>query len=196
MKSARTRKQDQGQALVLTTLTMVAMMGFVGFATDIGLLLRDKVNLQKVADAAAISGAAQLPSGGDYTAAAKAAATQNGGTDGSNGTVTVTLGTTYHPSAVKVYVSQPENTFFMGMFGYSSVTVGATAVAGLTNGNGCIYALDLTPFKSEGMTMNGTGNLSAPNCSIYDNSGLSTNGASGAITAKSISVTGSYSGGD
>ncbi|HUI84473.1 MAG TPA: pilus assembly protein TadG-related protein [Candidatus Binatia bacterium] len=180
---------------MFTALAMFCLMGFLALATDVGLLLRDKVNLQKVADAAAIAGAAQLP-GGNYTAAAQASAAQNGLTNGTNGTVSVTLGTTYHPNAVKVYVSQPERTYFMGMFGYSSVTVGATAVAGITHGNGCLYALDLTPFKSEGITMNGSGNLNLPNCSVYDNSGLLTHGASGGISAKSIAVSGSYSGGD
>ncbi len=196
MKTARTRKRDQGQALVLTIVAMVSLMGFVALATDIGVLFRDKVNLQKVADAAAIAGAAQLINGGNYTAAAKDSATLNGVTDGTNGTVTVTLGTTYHPNALKVYVAQAERTFFMSLFGHGTVNVGATAVAGLTQGNGCLYALDLTPFKDEGMTMNGTGNLYAPQCGIYDNSGLLTHGVSGAIVAKFIAVAGSYSGSD
>lgn len=193
MQKAKNRNRDRGQALVLTALGMICLMGALGFATDIGLLFRDKVNLQKVADAAAIAGAAQIPSGGDYTTAAQDAAALNGVTNGTNGTVTVSMGTTYHPDAVKVYVSQPERTYFMELFGYSSVTVGATAVAGITNGNGCIYALDLKPFKSNGITMNGTGNLSA-NCGIFDNAGLLTDGASGAISAKFIVVSGSYSG--
>src|SRR5262249_19594802 len=57
------------------------------------------------------------------------------------------------------------------------------------------YAMDLTPFKDEGITLNGTGNVNVPNCGVYDNSGLLTHGASGAITAKSIAVVGEYSGG-
>jgi Putative Flp pilus-assembly TadE/G-like len=193
MQTAKNRNRDRGQALVLTALGMICLMGALGFATDIGLLFRDKVNLQKVADAAAIAGATQIPSGGDYTTAAQDAAALNGVTNGTNGTVSVSMGTTYHPNAVKVYVSQPERTYFIQLFGYSSVTVGATAVGGITNGTGCIYALDLNPFKGDGITMNGTGDLNA-NCGIYDNSGLLTHGASGAISAKFIAVSGSYSG--
>ena len=48
-------KADDGQAIVLTTLALFCLMGFLGFAVDIGMLFRDKVNLQKVADAAAFS---------------------------------------------------------------------------------------------------------------------------------------------
>ena len=193
--SAMLRKRDRGQALVLTTLAMICLMGFLGFATDVGMLLRYKVNLQKVADAAAIAGAAQLPSGGDYTAAAQASATQNGVTNGTNGTVTVSRGTTYHPDAIKVYVSQPESTYLMSLFGYRTVTVAATAVAGLTSGNGCMYAMNTNPFKDQGITVNGTGDIGAPNCGIYDNSGLNMNG-SGSITAKFVALSGPYSPGN
>lgn len=111
MKTTAKRKRERGQALVLTALSMVCLIGFLGLAIDIGLLFRHKVDLQKVADAAAIAGAAQLLTGasGNYTDAAKASAAQNGiPLDESNGTVTVSLGTTYHPDAVKVYVSQVE----------------------------------------------------------------------------------------
>jgi Flp pilus assembly protein TadG len=192
-------RAEEGQAIVLTTLAMVCVMGFLGLAIDAGLLFRDKVNLQKVADAAAVAGASQLPAGSNFTAvtlAAQDSAKQNGVTNGTNGTVTVSLGSTYHPGSVKVYVQQPEKTFFMSLFGSRTVNVGATAVAGVTQGDGCVFAMDLTPFKDEGITLNGTGNVNVPNCGVYDNSGLLTHGSSGAITAKSISVVGSYSGGD
>jgi hypothetical protein len=74
------------------------------------------------------------------------------------------------------------------------MSVAAQAAAGITNGNGCMFALDQNPFKSQGISMNGTGNVNVPNCSIYDNSGLTMNGNSGSITAKFIGVAGSYSG--
>ena len=187
-------KSESGQALLITALCMVCLLGFLGMAADVGMLFRDKVNLQKVADAAAIAGAAQLASG-TYVAAAQDSAAQNGVTNGVNGTVAVTLGTAYHPNAVSVHVTQNESTFFMGLFGQGSMDVGATAAAGITNGNGCMFAMDQNPFKSQGITMNGTGTVNVPNCSIYDNSGLTMNGNSGSISARFIGVAGSYSGG-
>jgi putative Flp pilus-assembly TadE/G-like protein len=184
--------QESGQALITTAVCMLCLVGFLGLATDVGMLFRDKVNLQKVADAAAIAGATQI-STGSYSAAAVASAAKNGVTNGTNGTVTATLGGAYHPNAVKVVVSQNEPNFFMSAFGQGSTTVAATAVAGITNGNGCMLALDQHPFKDQGMTTNGTGNVNAPNCAIYDNSGLNMNG-SGSITAKFVGVAGTYDG--
>jgi Flp pilus assembly protein TadG len=186
-------QKEGGQALIVTAFCLFCVLGFVALATDVGMLFRDKVNLQKVADDAAIAGAAQLSSG-SYIAAAQDSAAQNGVTNGVNGTVTVTLGTTYHPNAVSVSVSQAEATHFLGLFGLGAMTVAAQAAAGITNGNGCMFALDQNPFKSQGISMNGTGNVNVPNCSIYDNSGLTMNGNSGSITAKFIGVAGSYSG--
>ena len=188
-------RAESGQALIVSAVCMVCLLGFLALATDVGMLFRDKVNLQKVADAAAIAGAAQMASG-NYMAAAQDSAAQNGVTNGVNGTVTVTLGTAYHANAVNVHVSQNESTFFMGLFGQPNMNVGASAAAGITNGNGCMFAMDTSPFKNEGMTMNGTGNVNVPNCSVYDNSGLNMNGNSGSITAKFIGVAGSFGGGN
>ena len=190
-------RSDEGQALVFSALALVSLMGFLALATDVGVLFRDRVNLQKVADAAAIAGAAQLPYDNQCTgacvAAAKDSAAQNLVTDGINGTVTVTHGTTYHPNAVVVHVTQSKRTYFMSVFGYRAITVGATAVAGITNGNACMYALNPNPFKGQGILMNGTGTLSL-NCAIYDNADLDMNGNSGSISAKFIGVAGAYSG--
>lgn len=191
-QSKKLFRADEGQALIFSALALVCMMGFLALATDLGVLFRDRVNLQKVADAAAIAGAANLASG-NYAAAAQDSAAQNGVTS-ANGTVTVTLGITYHPNAVQVNVTQSERTYFMSLFGYNTITVGATAAAGITNGTACMYALNLNPFKSQGILMNGTGSLSLPNCAIYNNADLDMNGNSGAISAKFIGVAGSYSG--
>jgi Flp pilus assembly protein TadG len=188
---ARTRKRDRGQALALTAFAMVSLMGFLGLATDVGLLFRDKVNLQKVADAAAIAGAAETVKSGNYTAAAQDSAAQNGVINGTNGTVTVSLGTTYHPSAVKVYVTQTYNTYIMTLFGYRTVNVGATAVAGITQGPGCLIALDTSPFKGLGLTNNGSGTINAPTCDIFDNSGMTVDGKA-TVNAQEISVSGTY----
>lgn len=186
-------RDESGQSLIITALAMMCLVGFLALATDVGVLFRDKVNLQKVADAAAIAGAAELKSG-NYTGAAQASATQNGVTNGTNGTVTVTTDSPYHPGAVKVYVSQSEKNFFMSLFGQRTTTVGATAVASLTTSDACMYALDTAPFKNEGMDMNGTGDLEIKKCAIYDNADLVMNGKSGVINAKFIGVVGSFSG--
>jgi Flp pilus assembly protein TadG len=191
-------RSESGQALIMTSLCMVCLMGFLGLVVDVGLLFRDRVNLQKVADAAARAGASEIQSG-NYQAAAIDSAAQNGVVNGTNGTVTVTLGTTYHPSAVKVYVSQPETTHFMPVLGFGTVTVGATAAAGIATGQVCMYALD-TPTsapKGYGIIINGGGNqdgIHAPQCDVYDNADLELNGSAQLITDASTGVAGTLKG--
>ena len=178
----------------MSAVAITCLLSVLALATDVGVLFRDKVNLQKVADAAAIAGAAEIYSG-NYKAAAKASAKQNGVIDGTNGTVTVVLGTAYHPNAVKVYVSQQVQTNFMQLFRQGTISIGATSVAGITNGgDACIYALDKKPFKDQGLYMNGTGTVNAPTCAIYDNDSLLMDGTSGIINAKFIGVVGWYQG--
>ncbi len=91
---------ENGQSLILVALGMSVMLGFVGFATDVGVMLHNKRLVQTAADSAAIAGAQNLHYG---LAAIKAAAindaTLNGFKNGSNG-VTVTV--TNPPSASSV----------------------------------------------------------------------------------------------
>src|ERR1035437_182689 len=133
MKFVRKIKDESGQAMILTLLCMTCLLGFVGFAVDIGTLLRAKRNLQIAADSAAIAGAAEL-NYGNMTAAAQAAAAQNGVTIGTNGgTVTVNTPPTYGAYAgktggyVEAIVSQNQPTFFMKMFKIASQKVTARA---------------------------------------------------------------------
>ncbi|HVC91368.1 MAG TPA: pilus assembly protein TadG-related protein, partial [Acidobacteriaceae bacterium] len=99
MKFARKLKDESGQATIITLLCMTCLLGFVGFAADVGTLLRAKRNMQIAADSAAIAGAAELTYGG-MTTAADAAAAQNGVVVGVNGgTVTVNSPPTAGPYA-------------------------------------------------------------------------------------------------
>jgi Flp pilus assembly protein TadG len=50
-------RDESGQALIMVALCLTCIMGFVGFATDVGVLLHAKRNLQIAADAAALAGA-------------------------------------------------------------------------------------------------------------------------------------------
>jgi hypothetical protein len=166
-----------------------------GFAVDVGTLFRAKRNLQTAADAAAVAGADESKYG-DWKAAAKAAAAQNGITDGSGGaTVTVNNppSSGSHASGVEVIITVSEPTYFMKVFHLTSMNVSARAVAGLTAGSGCIYTLG-TSGTDIGLT--GTADLSMPNCGILVDSAASNairmTGSSG-ITAQSIGIVGGYS---
>lgn len=198
MKFARKIQDESGQAMILTLLCMTCLLGFVGFAADIGTLLRAKRNLQIAADSAAIAGAAEL-NYGDMTAAAEAAAAQNGVTIGTNGgTVTVNTPPSYGAYAgqsgyVEAIVSQVQPTFFMNIFHIASQNVTARAVA--WNGgssNACVYVCN--PTAADAMELQGSFNVSAPKCGVIVDSNntdaLQFTGGGGTLLAGSVGVVG------
>src|SRR5271167_312056 len=90
MKSTRAKR---GQVIVLVALSVTVLLGFLGLATDVGVLWATKRRAQTAADAAAVAGAnATLGTDSSgYSTAANDVATLNGFTNGANGTtITVT----------------------------------------------------------------------------------------------------------
>ena len=77
----RIHRDDRGQTIMLVALALPILLGFVGIATDLGSLFKDRRTIQTAADAAAIAGALNLSSG-NWSSAAKAASGTNGFTDG------------------------------------------------------------------------------------------------------------------
>jgi hypothetical protein len=190
---------------VLAVLSMAILLGFLAFATDVGILLRQKRLLQTAADSAAIAAAAELPNG---ITAAKAAAladsSQNGVTNGTGGvTITVTNPPSSGPNAnsaskalyAEVIISKPQQTFFMNVFNVSSLTVKARAVAKAVSANSCVWALNTAAGK--GVSLAGVTQLSLPNCGIIDNAAGSsavTVAGTSQLSAKFLDVAGSITG--
>src|SRR5439155_1314537 len=54
------RKDERGSVILQFTFTLIGIMGFIGLVLDGGRLLMVHSDLQKLADAAALAGAAQL----------------------------------------------------------------------------------------------------------------------------------------
>ena len=201
----RLHRDERGQTIILVALSLPLMLGFVGIATDVGALLKDKRTIQTAADAAAIAGALNYNYGSIvWKAAAKAAATGNGFKDGSNN-VTVTIPDTpswpasnyYHqPNYVEVTISKPESTIFLALFGYRSVTVQARAVAtNEASGSGCLYTVGTSGTT---FTDNGGGNsgINAPGCGlVVESNGTPAMLLHGGVTLTlgSIGVVGTYS---
>jgi hypothetical protein len=198
-------RDESGQAVILVALGLTCILGFVGFATDVGVLLHAKRNLQIAADAAAIAGANEIlidPS--KIGAAGKAASAQNGITDGSNGaSVVVTNGPLYGPNKgkpnyIEAIVTQTQPTFFMRLFNFASMPVTARAVAfnGANNGSGCLNALNGTAPAT--IQLQGHAILNAPGCQVIDNSNdpgaLQFTGNAARLTAGSVSVVGGVNG--
>lgn len=53
--------KEGGQTLILTVLAMAVIVGFTALAIDVGMLLRERRDLQNSADAMALAGVAELP---------------------------------------------------------------------------------------------------------------------------------------
>lgn len=201
----RILKDETGQALVLTLLSLTILLGFVGLASDVGVLFYSKRQLQSAADSAALAGASEANlTHALVLAAAQNDAATNGATNGANG-ITVTVNHPYTPAVctgtcnpanyVEVIVQQTQNSLFMSLFHPNPVTVAARAVAQLKNNPGCFFTLD--PVQNGSFSMGGGFFLflNAPNCSMYINSNSSTALTAGfldSIQAKSIGIVGNY----
>jgi Flp pilus assembly protein TadG len=178
-------RNEDGQTLVLTALCMTAMLGFMALAIDVGILFRSKRNMQIAADSAAVAAALDYyynnaTAANPLThaqAAGQTAATANGVTNGTNGTVSLNCHPSSGPKSVatgcngyfEAIVTQPNSTFFMGMFGTTSVNVSARAVAGTpVTSDACIWIMD--PTASNALQLQGNSTVNAPGCGIYVNS--------------------------
>jgi hypothetical protein len=194
-------RDESGQVAIMAALCLTCILGFVGFATDVGVLLHAKRNLQIAADAAALAGANEITiDATQIIAAAKAASAQNGYTDGVNSvTVTPSNGPADGPHAgdasyVEAIVTQTQPTFFMRLFNFSSMPVSARAVAfhGANNGSGCVHALN--GGAADTINLQGSFTVDAPGCQVLDNSsdpcGLDFTGAAGRLKAGSVTVAG------
>lgn len=214
-------RDEKGQMLILTVLSMTVLLGVLAFATDIGVLFRAKRNMQIAADAAATAGALDLRYGSSASIAENdglCAAYANGykatnvtpscsNTVPSNASdATVSIDTPplygYHKAAgfVEAIVTAPNPTFFMNLFGFTSMNVTARAVAGSVNpSKNCIYLLNPT---GTGLTVRGdssiTATYGAKACGIYVNSSSSsavyTTGSGNNINTGYVDVNGGTSG--
>jgi hypothetical protein len=172
-------RSQKGQVLVLTAFSMTALLGFMALALDIGLLFRAKRNLQIAADAAATAGALDA----SHSTTANMNANANIGADLSIalndevGLETVNA-QVFEPPAdgpnagkvgfVEVILTQTKPTIFMNMFSRSGMAISARAVAGAPS-----YVNNCGSFmgtKGANLTIQGSGNLDAPNCAFYLNS--------------------------
>ena len=125
----RLRNEQRGQAIVMTVVSLTALIACVGFTVDVGSWYRAHRQAQQTADAAALAGAQALP--GDTaqaTVLAQDYADKNGsGIDAVGG---ITFRTAFNPNdTVAVKVTHTAPGFFAKLFGIDSVDVHAVAAA-------------------------------------------------------------------
>jgi Flp pilus assembly protein TadG len=190
----RWMNEENGQAAVLTAVCIVFVLGMVALAVDVGHLRYEKRQLQTAADAAALSGALEVPrcTSSDCATllnAAQQALTENGlsgstlltqcsGTP-SGLTLTVNNGPCALGSSdpnhgnsnfVETVVSEPVSTYFAKVLGpsFASVTISARAEAMLGSSRNCLY------IGGGGVIMNSNDTLTA-SCGINDNGSFMAN---------------------
>ena len=155
MKKLRTFAAEQtGQVLVITALCMVVLLGFVGFAVDVGHVRLVKSQMQSAADAAALAGGLEIrvcsttPGCPAMQSAVQTAMVENGmpgaaflsnctGTPGSGTTVMLNdppCAVSTDPNSgdtkyVEAVVTQNVTTYFASIFGFNNIKVSARAEA-------------------------------------------------------------------
>jgi Flp pilus assembly protein TadG len=118
---------EAGQAMVLTAVFILILVGLCGIVLDVGSWFRQQRVSQATVDAAALAGAQALPlnPGGAVTLATQYAS-DNGGVAGA----TFTVSSPYGPnSAITVDKTTTADGMFSKLFGFSVVTVHTKATA-------------------------------------------------------------------
>jgi Flp pilus assembly protein TadG len=121
-------KRENGQAMVLTVLFLVGLLGMAALVLDVGSWFREKRQLQLSADAAALAGAQALPgSPANATSLAIQYATTNGRpVTASDIAITSDLSSN---DTIRVQAKSNPPGFFSKLFGINTVSVGASAAA-------------------------------------------------------------------
>jgi Flp pilus assembly protein TadG len=78
----RRRRRRKGGIVVLVAVLLVAMLGMVAFALDLGYIVTVDTQMQRTTDACALAAACVLPDEASALAAAQATALDNAGADG------------------------------------------------------------------------------------------------------------------
>jgi Flp pilus assembly protein TadG len=140
-----------GQTLPLLVLFMTGLLGVSGLVIDMGNLYEQHQQTQRIADAAALAGAGNIPSGAWASAAQANAATNEQPGD--------QVAVSFNGSdSVTVTVTRKATTSFANLFGISSATVVSSATAtiaalGQVQGHIAPYAVLRTVYA------NGTGTV-------------------------------------
>jgi Flp pilus assembly protein TadG len=121
-------RDERGQAIVLTVLSLVVLLGMAALVLDVGAWFHQKRQLQATADAAALAGAQFLPSnpGGARTEALSNAGKNGGGVAGADVTVTSSRATN---DTISVKAKKANNGIFSRIAGVMNVDIAATAKA-------------------------------------------------------------------
>jgi hypothetical protein len=191
---------ERGSILPLVAIVIVTLAAFMGLALDASYLFLQKRRAQSAADAGAIGAAQELLRGNttNVTTAARMDTSLNNFTHGVNGvSVTVSNPPVSGPRVgnskfAEVVVAAEVPTWFARFFGSQSSTVRARAVAGLSDSDGCVYAVNRdTSQQNNRFFVNGTTNSSFE-CGVFSNANFRAVGGGCVVTPTAL-YSGSYS---
>jgi hypothetical protein len=119
-------RSERGQAMVLTTLFVVALLGMAALVLDLGTWFRAQRDLQAVADSAALAGAQALPE--DTGQASALAGEYTAKNDGPSPGIEFST-TARGPDTIKVSLEEAAPGFFAKVFGVNTVQIRGKAKA-------------------------------------------------------------------
>jgi hypothetical protein len=120
-------RSESGQALVVTVVFMVCLLGGVALTLDVGSWYREHRQAQTTADAAALAAAQMLPNTDNAKATAQDYASKNGGGIDTNG---ISFSSSQEPDdTITVHVTRSAPGFFSKIFSIDSASVHAHAAA-------------------------------------------------------------------
>ncbi|GIW20744.1 MAG: hypothetical protein KatS3mg065_1040 [Chloroflexota bacterium] len=123
-------ERRRGQIIPIFALSLLVFVGMTAIVVDISWYWANNLRIQRAADAAALAGVVHLP--GDVPLAvsvARGEAAKNGYTDGVGGVTVTPYQDPTNPRRLKVEITAPVGTFFMRVFGISSIPAKRSAKA-------------------------------------------------------------------
>jgi uncharacterized protein (UPF0333 family) len=189
----------RGNVVLSFALLAPLLLTCAGVAVDYGYLTRVRSELQVAADAASLAGARQLLNSTGMTSDQQELAARQTAetyvlskTPGANRIIQVSS----NDRLVTVNLSQTQRLFFGGFLGADYSRVAAAAVATYTPSDvACLLALGKT--EPVGIEVSGSGNISAPKCTMWSNSGSASSlqsSGSGKATARVVAAAGGVNG--
>ena len=154
-------RDERGQAMVLTVVFLVVLLGMCAMVLDVGSWYRADRDTQSTADAAALAGAQALP---ENPAQAMQLAQQYADKNGGLGSGTISISSkVVSNDTITVNVKRSAPGFFSKVVGVNSVAVGSNAVARAEGVTSVKYVAPITVHWKHPL-LNCTGPASNPTC--------------------------------
>lgn len=165
-------RNDEGSVHILGAMSLMALIGSLGFSIDLALAYSAKVRNQRVSDMAALSAAQAYNSSGSTSLMTATAEATTRAADLADAVVTTTLGPSPDGKgdAVTVVVTSLEPVYFGRIFGMGPTfsVVGRSVARFVDSTPACIIALSTS--ATNGIDGTGGTTLTANNCAVSANS--------------------------